>query len=109
MGISRKYFKDDPAWAWRDQIKVGDILSTPSGDERVVREAIYYKPDDRFGRGGKINYIVLAIRNCSWTGRGCTFINRSDIRARRFAPTGRTFEVLTDVRTITCCEAKILL
>lgn len=96
----RRFFS--PEWDWLDQIQVGDILSTPSGDQRLVRHLSRKK-------NGRLAFIDLAIRNCSWTGRGITTLNRTSVAQRGFKPTGKKADVYVDVSKITCCEAKLLL
>ena len=63
-------------------LKVGDILKTPSGDLRVVREVDY-------NADGTLWMICLAIRRCSWTRRAYTMLTPNDLRARKFKPTGK--------------------
>lgn len=55
---------------WFDTVKVGDVLQTPGGDYRVVREVTRHK--SRRIPGRYEIYLTFAIRHCSWTGRGVT-------------------------------------
>lgn len=65
---------------WRDTLKVGDVLITPSRDLRVVRGVSF--------KGKYVRSITLAIRHCSWTGRAHTTIGRSDLQWRGFNKAG---------------------
>lgn len=58
---------------WRETLKVGDVLRTPSKDFRVVRKVSRRK-------SGLIWGVTLAIRRCSWTHRAYTVLTRSDLR-----------------------------
>jgi len=87
--IWRTYEKESLDWAWLDEIEVGDILLSGSGVERVVRSANYFKPRDRFGRGGKLYGITFVIQKCSWTHRCYTMLTRADLKTRKFTPTGK--------------------
>lgn len=57
---------------WRDELKVGDVLITPSGDLRIVR-------DVRMKKCGLLRCVTLAIRRCSWTRRAYTIYCRPDL------------------------------
>lgn len=65
-------------YAWIKDISVGDILM--EGDTpRVVRSVSHT------GRTS----VTFTIRHCSWTTRCYTVLNESDLRTRRFRPTGK--------------------
>lgn len=100
---------EPPEWAWIDKIKVGDLLLTPSGDHRMVREVTINSGKYSPQFAGKVKCISLAIRRCSWTGSGYTVINRTDIRERKYKPTGMKAQCLVDITKTTCCEAEGLL
>jgi len=53
-------------------VQEGDVLKTPSGDYRVVRGISRF--DD-----GDLRSADFAIRRCSWTGRGLTTYNFTDL------------------------------
>lgn len=106
MGVCTKYLLEDPKWAWIDELQVGDIITCPSGDMRMVRMVNRHKYNDRHNRSGRVWTITLAIRNCSWTGKGYTVLNRSDIKTRQFSPTGLRGEPLINIEATTCCQVK---
>lgn len=98
---------------WRDEIKLGDVLRAKSGDLRIVRGV------SRWNKNGLINTVTFTIRNCSWTGRCYTVLNRSDLKTRCFEPTGvscaldgeidaRLLEEIkqTGKPLIDCCDVK---
>lgn len=72
----------NPRADWRDTIQVGDILITPSGDWRVVRDVSYW-PQDNWckSRQGLLAYVDVAIRKCSWTHRPYRTMDRNTIAA----------------------------
>lgn len=67
---------------WRDNIKVGDVLRTHNGNFRIVRK-VYRRHGDKF-----LGSVTFTIQQCSWTGRCYTIVNRSDLKQRKFSPTG---------------------
>lgn len=70
----------NPRADWRETIQIGDILITPSGQWRVVREVSYWSDDDWCkSRRGLVDHITLAIRKCSWTGRPYRTLSRTCI------------------------------
>lgn len=94
---------------WIKEIRKGDILV--EGDTpRIVRNVQH----------GKNGYccVTLAIRRCSWTRRCYTVINASDLKQRRFRPTGKrvrldlpidkAIEIAIQSReyTLTCCDVE---
>ena len=62
---------------WRDDLRAGDVLVSPSGDYRVVRKVTMRK-------SGFIWGVSLAIRRRSWTNRPYTVMTRTDIQQRGF-------------------------
>lgn len=60
-----------------DRIVVGDVLKTPSGDYRVVREVGTGPTRGLFP--DKPYYFAFAIRRCSWTGKAYTIMCRSQL------------------------------
>lgn len=70
------------AWpAWRDTVKVGDVLQSPAGDYRVVRGITRWPPRAR-GRakhGKGLIFFQFAIRRCSWTRRCTTTKSGADM------------------------------
>jgi len=77
---------------WRDTLSEGDIIRSASGDLRVVRKASYWDKPYRNRPAGMLYGVYLLIRNCSWTGKCYTVINRSDLVSRKFEPTGLRWE-----------------
>ena len=57
---------------WMIFVKPGDVLKTPSGDYRVIRKLSRY-PD------GDLRSAYFAIRRCSWTKRGYTVKQASEL------------------------------
>lgn len=101
---------------WRDYIKKGDVLRARSGDLRVVREVSTYS---KGWKAGMTRCITLVIRNCSWTHRPYTVLNRTDIAYRGLQPTGMTYDIDTEFdkdlavdfkdtyrRKYDCCDVK---
>ena len=66
---------------WRDELKVGDVLITPSGDLRVVRQVTMRKR-------GLLRSVALAIRHCSWTKRAYTIYCRPDLATMGYRKAG---------------------
>lgn len=101
---------------WRDTLKAGDMLLTPSRDLRAVRKV-------RYGPDGFLKTVIFAIRHCSWTGRAYTVYQRTDlktlgyvkagVRARLDRPMDKmldqclTYENRFD-QCLTCKDAKVL-
>lgn len=91
---------------WMTEIRVGDVLVSGSGVERVVR-----------ARTAKT--VAFAIRRCSWTGRCYTIYTLNDLRTFGFRPTGRRLRLRrkldraiarcirhSDRERLTCCDVK---
>lgn len=74
-----------PTPDWRDQIKVGDILLSRNGAERIVRNVTYRKSS------GLLWGVSLAILKRSWTNRPHTVLTRSDLSVRGFLPSGKRY------------------
>lgn len=72
---------------WMADIRVGDVLVTPTGDLRVVR-AVVKRPPYRPGLPPRV-VVQLLTRHCSWTRRCSTTINGCDLGQRGFRPTGK--------------------
>lgn len=66
---------------WLERVRPGDVLETPRGRLRVVREV------KRFN--GYAHWFTFTIMHCSWTERCVTVMNRHDILGRRYRPTGK--------------------
>ena len=58
---------------WRDTLKDGDIiyLRGKKTNPRIVRKVSY--------KNGFLTAVTMVIKNCSWTGRGTTTYNRTDL------------------------------
>lgn len=69
--------------AWMRCVKVGDVLRSGSGRDRVVRRTMFY-PD------GDLRCVFFAIKHCSWTRRPYTILGYSDLRQLRYTPTKAT-------------------
>lgn len=67
--------------AWIKRIRKGDVLKTPNGVLRVVRDVTHSGPAIT-----KTN-VTFAIRHCSWTGRPYTVLNGNDLRYFGYTPT----------------------
>lgn len=108
-------------WEWLDKVEAGDILMASSGVMRVVRSVSKTTKPYRGRSVGHLYGISLVILNCSWTGSCLTHINRSDLKLRKFSPTGKrkqkvefidkliAHDVLYDYRfkrKLSCCDVK---
>jgi hypothetical protein len=76
---------------WRDELKEFDILISPSGDLRIVREASY----DEFGR---LSHIQVAIRKCGKFNGGLRIFNRYELKKfkkaeLKYRPTQKDYEL----------------
>lgn len=69
---------------WRDALRPGDILRTPSGDLRVVRTVSKKASGFLWG-------CTFVIRRRSWTNRPYTVVTRCDLQQRGFKPTGHRY------------------
>lgn len=115
----------NPRADWRDTIQVGDILITPSGDWRVVRDVKYWPTEGQYkSRHGLLGFLDLAIRRCSWTGRPHRTLSRACIAgwsklqgARAKLGTEADEKLRIDILTkrrveelhYDCCDAKAFL
>jgi hypothetical protein len=63
---------------WRDELKVGDILVTPSNDFRIVRDVSYCDLPEK-SYYGLLTTITFSIRKASWTRRATTTKSRNCI------------------------------
>jgi len=104
---------------WRDTLKVGDVLISPTGSWRVVRAVSYWSEDNWCAtRRGLLQSVTLSIKRCSWTGRAFTLKIRSDLArwqklegARAKLSTEADRKLLEDIRKyttnhFTCCTVK---
>jgi len=107
---------------WRETLKIGDILITPSGDWRIVRDVQYWSDDNWCkSRQGLLGFVDLAIRRCSWTSRAYTTKCRYDIGkwkklegVRAKLNTEADKKIYEDIKSKTiasklhydCCDAK---
>ncbi len=62
---------------WRDDIKVGDVMSERGRPWRIVRQASYRD-------NGLLLAVTFTIRRCSWTHRCYTTVMRVDLNVRGF-------------------------
>jgi hypothetical protein len=98
---------------WMRTVQAGDVLVSPSGSMRVVREVSFYG-------NGDLHSVTLAIRRCSWTGRPYTIYDYTMLRTLGWRPAGVRIDLDTELdcwlqadigalgspSTVTCCEAK---
>ena len=93
-------------------VKAGDVLRTPKGDYRVVRKVSRYSDGD-------LSAAYFAIRRCSWTRRGYTVKQASEMFgwgfvAARDLPKGKLdLELASCIQhhngpQITCCDVESL-
>lgn len=80
------WVESDPRWLWIDDIQVGDILLEKGKSPRVVRKVSRIKKGPRTG---KVHALSFTIKKCSWTGACHTTIVRTDLKTRKFSPTGK--------------------
>lgn len=66
---------------WPYTVVPGDVI-TNGKSHRVVRHA------SQDPKTGYTTGVTLAIKRCSWTGRGITCISYVDLKQRGFKPTG---------------------
>ncbi len=109
-----------PDWddSWIDRIQVGDVLKTPGGDYRVVRQADLCK-NERSVYFGRVKFLEFAIRRCSWTGRATTCKVRTELKD--WQPTGLRVKLNKEIdkeiqycldnydiesQTLDCCDVK---
>lgn len=82
--------KPDPAWF--DTLKQWDVLESPSGDLRIVREVSRrdgsWTPRAGLMPGRTLWAVTLAIRTCSWTHRPYTVYMASDLKTQGWRHTG---------------------
>lgn len=105
---------------WMDRIQVGDVLKSPNGDYRVVRQADLNKNKRSIYYNRKL-YFGFAIRRCSWTGRATTIMTRHDLKARGYEPVGVRVKLTKDIdktlehdfdysnrfdQILNCCDVK---
>lgn len=77
-------------FGWINRIKRGDVLRSPSGKLRIVREVHHHD-------SGSINktYVTFAIQRCSWTGRCFTVYTGNDLRGGGWRPVGASVKLNT--------------
>jgi hypothetical protein len=93
---------------WRDKIKVGDILRTGGGKERVVRQVS--------SKNGRLYMVIFTILHCSWTERCYTCLTRHDLKYGGYKHTGHRYRfrsafdvkinrcIARSSKSISCCE-----
>lgn len=110
----------DDRHAWIDEVQPGDILLERGEVPRVVRAVSRYKPGDRYGRDGFVRSVTFVTKRCSWVQRCYTIVNRTDLKLRKFAPSGQrrvhptlldkmiALDITKDARNkrIDCCDVK---
>jgi hypothetical protein len=69
----------DPAWAWIQHIRKGDVLASGS-TLRVVRSVHHTE---------RHTYVFFTIKRCSWTRRCYTVLTQHDLKDRGFRATGK--------------------
>lgn len=100
---------------WMATVAVGDVLISGRGLARVVRRVTRF-------RDGDLRSLSFSIKRCSWTGRGYTVKNYTDLRYEGFTPTGIRVKLnskldklldrdihlacTADPKRITCCIGK---
>lgn len=76
---------------WSQEIQEGDVVQTPSGDLRVVRDV--HRHPKAFGKGAsratkaRRVFCYFAIRHCSWTGAGYTLYSVAEMAQMGWLPT----------------------
>ena len=75
--------------SWIDDVRVGDVIATQHGPWRIVR-AVHKRTEFR-------TYITLAIRRCSWTGRGLTVYLSRELAALGYRRVARNAKMTTEL------------
>ena len=101
-----------PQPRWMLRLKVGDVLVSARGTERVVRNVSRFK-------NGDLSCVTFAIRHCSWTGRCYTVLGYTDLNYCGYRPAGAVVKLRTKLdrhiqrciennedRTLDCCDVK---
>ena len=67
-----------------NSLKVGQIIISPGGRERIVREVSRYPENKPWGyppkRVGQVNSVTVTIMRCSWTGACETILDREILK-----------------------------
>jgi hypothetical protein len=101
---------DEAVPDWLKRVRVGDVLRTPTGTLRVVRQVSY--------RRGVISSCSFTIRHCSWTRACYTVKLRSELFG--WQPTGKRVRLRKRIdrdikhdldkpgreRKLTCCSVE---
>lgn len=74
---------------WISKIRKGDILETPSRQQRIVRNVKHYQHNYGAHKGAIRTAVCFTIKHCSWTGRCYTVLSGTDLVQRGFRPTGK--------------------
>lgn len=62
-------------------LRIGDVIKPRKGGARVVRSICYFP-------NGDLKSVTFAIKRCSWTKRGYTLRNFTDLIGAGFEPVG---------------------
>jgi hypothetical protein len=65
---------------WIKHIRKGDVLRSPSGKLRIVRQVNHNGPSI------SKTYVTFLIQHCSWTGRCYTVYTGNDLRQMEYMP-----------------------
>lgn len=96
---------------WIKDLRVGDVVRTPSGLLRIVR-AVHH--------GATRSSFTFVIKRCSWTNRCYTVYTSTDLKTQGWQPTGKrmrlrshldyeieqNFGLSTRDTTLTCCNVE---
>src|SRR5690349_6845034 len=73
---------------WLQKVKVGDIVRSGSGTERVVRHVSRWK---------NTTCLTFSIIHCSWTKRCYTVYFSNDLKQMGYRPTGKRVELTSEM------------
>lgn len=77
--------------SWMADLRAGDVIAKGvNGPWRIVREVSRYK-------NGDLASVVLVIRRCSWTRRGVTILNYTDLRVFGYRRVARNAKMSTEM------------
>lgn len=101
-----------------NSLKVGQVIISPGGRERIVRSVTKYTEDRYNQRKGQVRSVHVTIMHCSWTGACDTILDRHILKGykltRKIMPLRKridkeiemNFRLNKTNRTLTCCDVK---
>lgn len=92
---------------WIDRLQIGDVLVDPHGTARVVRAIARWRRRNKDAEL-RVQTVHFSILRCSWTQRPVTVLFRSDLRSRKFRPTGIRVRLGTKMDKLIAVETKCL-